>query len=100
MISAIILAAGQSKRMGQPKMLLPWGNVTVIEHVISVFEGAGVEDILVIIGGASEQVARVIQNIPDHTKIRTVYNEDYERGEMLTSIQCGLRILLQDVAAK
>jgi molybdenum cofactor cytidylyltransferase len=100
MISAIILAAGQSKRMGQPKMLLPWGNVTVIEHVISVFEGAGVEDILVITGGASEQVTRVIQNIPDHNKIHVVNNEDYERSEMLTSIQCGLRILLQDVAAK
>ncbi len=32
MISAIILAAGQSKRMGQPKMLLPWEHQTVIER--------------------------------------------------------------------
>jgi molybdenum cofactor cytidylyltransferase len=34
MITAIILAAGASRRMGQPKMLLPWGNRTVIEQVI------------------------------------------------------------------
>src|SRR4030067_719174 len=38
MISAIILAAGESKRMGQPKMLLPWGHTTVLGHVIEVQE--------------------------------------------------------------
>jgi molybdenum cofactor cytidylyltransferase len=35
MISAVVLAAGQSKRMGQQKMLLPWGKSTVIAHIIS-----------------------------------------------------------------
>ena len=34
MITAIILAAGRSRRMGQPKMLLPWGETTVLGHVI------------------------------------------------------------------
>jgi CTP:molybdopterin cytidylyltransferase MocA len=37
MITALILAAGQSKRMGQPKMLLPWGEMTVLETVIATF---------------------------------------------------------------
>ncbi len=35
MISAIVLAAGHSKRMGQQKMLLPWGKTTVIGQVVS-----------------------------------------------------------------
>src|SRR5215510_12952944 len=96
MISAIILAAGQSKRMGQPKMLLPWGNVTAIEHVISVFVKAGIDDILVITGGTREQVEKVVENSQYHSKIQTIYNEKHERGEMLSSIQCGLRALIAE----
>ncbi len=94
MISALILAAGQSKRMGQPKMLLPWGNVTVIEQVISVFVEAGVDEILVITGGVREQVEKVIKNNQQYSNVRTVYNEQYASGEMLSSIQCGLQWLI------
>jgi molybdenum cofactor cytidylyltransferase len=87
MISAIILAAGQSKRMGQPKMLLPWGNLTVIEHVVTTFLHAGVNDILVVTGGAHEQVKKAIHRYP----VRHIQNRDYAAGEMLSSLQCGLR---------
>lgn len=93
MIPVIILAAGQSKRMGQPKMLLPWGNVTIIEHVISVFAEAGVEDILVITGGERGQIQQVVLQCSKKYPVQSVYNEDYEIGEMLSSIQCGLRFL-------
>jgi molybdenum cofactor cytidylyltransferase len=86
MISAIILAAGQSLRMGQPKMLLPWGPHTVIEHVVTTFLSAGVEELVVITGGAREQVEKVTAPYP----IRTIYNSDYAKGEMLSSIQRGL----------
>ena len=41
MIAAVILAAGQSKRMGQPKMMLPWHGTTVLGRVIEVFKAAG-----------------------------------------------------------
>ena len=86
MISAIILAAGQSKRMGQPKMLLPWGELTVIEHVITTFLNAGIEDMVVITGGAREQVEGAIAQYP----VRKVYNSDYAAGEMLSSLQLWL----------
>ena len=95
MISAIILAAGQSTRMRHPKMLLPWGNVTVIEHAISVFANAGIEDILVITGGAREQVEEIILKSWNHASVRTAYNYDYLGGNMLSSIQCGLRNLTE-----
>ncbi len=95
MISAILLAAGQSKRMGQPKMLLPWEKLTVIEHVITIFLNAGIEDIVVITGGAHEQVERVTTCYP----IRRIYNEDYANGEMLSSLQCGLRAMPDQVQA-
>ena len=51
MISALILAAGKSTRMGRPKMALPWGDTTVLGHVINVFRAAEVEDVLVVGGG-------------------------------------------------
>jgi molybdenum cofactor cytidylyltransferase len=90
MISAIILAAGESKRMGQPKMLLRWGRVTVLEHVISVFMQARIKDILVVVGAEQERLEGITSKFP----IRSVYNRDYANGEMLSSLQCGLRDLL------
>lgn len=90
MISAIILAAGESKRMGQPKMLLPWENGTVLTRVIAVFREAGVEDILVVTGGAREQVEELAAGLG----VRTVFNEAFQTGGMLSSIQCGIRALL------
>jgi molybdenum cofactor cytidylyltransferase len=85
MITAIILAAGQSKRMGRPKMLLPWGRTTVLGQVIDIFKGAGIEDIFVVTGGAREQVEALVG-----ASARTVFNPGFEEGEMLSSIQVGL----------
>lgn len=86
-ISAIILAAGQSKRMGQPKMLLPWGNTTVLGKVIETIQNAGVEDILVVTGGARIEVEKIAAQY----KVRVSHNENFENGEMLESIQLGIR---------
>lgn len=94
MISAIILAAGQSKRMGKPKMLLRWGKVTVIEHVISVFSAAGIEDILVVTGAERERLEEIIENCKHRYPVRAIFNDAYLHGEMLSSIQCGLRSLI------
>ena len=85
MISTIILAAGDSKRMGQPKMLLPWGKSTVLQTVISTFQAAGIQDILVVTGGAHNQVDALVGQ-----SVQIVFNENYARGEMLSSIQMGL----------
>ncbi len=85
MISAIVLAAGESKRMGQPKMLLPWGRSTVLQTVISTLQTANVDDILVVTGGAHQQVDMLIGK-----SVQTLYNENYVEGEMLSSLQAGL----------
>lgn len=86
MISALILAAGQSSRMGQPKMPLPWGANTVLGQVIQTLQAARVEDVLVVTGGdrdAVEAIARVMG-------ARTAFNSDYATAEMLSSLQVGL----------
>ena len=92
-ITAIILAAGKSTRMGSPKMLLPWGDKTILEHVIAVFAKAGVADILVVTGGARESVEAIIRECQKNYPVQSVYNEDYMAGDMLSSIQCGLQYL-------
>lgn len=94
MITAIVLAAGESKRMGQPKMLMPWGKSTVIETVISVIQRAGISDILVVTGGAHQQVESIVGNTA-----QTVFNENYKTSEMLGSIQTGLTMKLQTASA-
>lgn len=85
MITAIILAAGQSTRMGQPKMLLPWGETTVLGKVIATFKDAGVDDVLVVTGGDREHVEALV-----NLSARTVFNPDFAKEEMLSSIQAGL----------
>lgn len=94
MITALILAAGQSKRMGQPKMLLPWGEMTVLEKVIATFKAAGIEDVLVITGGDRERVEALVGDAA-----RTLFNPGYAEGEMLSSVQAGLAGLKPEVGA-
>ena len=95
MISAIILAAGSSTRMGQPKMLLPWGDGTVISHVISIFAKAGIVDILVITGAEHKRIEAIVDVHKDRYPVRHVFNAEYAVGGMLSSIQHGLRDLVK-----
>ncbi len=89
MISAVILAAGESKRMGQPKMLLAWGSATVLEHVIGVVRSAGIEDVEVVTGAARAQIEAVCSR----QNARATFNPAYANEEMLGSLQAGLRAM-------
>jgi molybdenum cofactor cytidylyltransferase len=94
MIAALVLAAGQSKRMGRPKMLLPWGETTVLEKVIATFKAAGIGELLVITGGDREQVEELVGE-----SARILFNADYSQGEMLSSVQAGLAGLKPGIEA-
>lgn len=94
-IGAIVLAAGLSIRMGRPKMLLPWYGSTVIEKVVLTLIKAEVSPIVVITGGAHEEVEKVICKLP----ARSVFNPLYPNGEMLNSLQIGLVNLGLEVGA-
>jgi molybdenum cofactor cytidylyltransferase len=95
MITAIILAAGKSKRMGQPKMSLPWGETTVLGQVISILRSAGVEDIVTVTGGFREQV----EVVAEQQGSRVIFNKEYASNEMLNSIQYGLQSLKAEAEA-
>lgn len=92
-ITAILLAAGLSSRMGKPKLLLPWGSTTVLGQVVSTFAAAGMEKIVVVTGGSREQIEKHVSELANDFPIRVVYNPAYDRGEMLSSIQAGLSAL-------
>src|SRR5882672_3012929 len=57
---AIILAAGESRRMGQPKQLLPFGGKTMLECVIDAFQTPRVEEIRVVLGYKAEEIEEKI----------------------------------------
>jgi molybdenum cofactor cytidylyltransferase len=98
-VSAILLAAGESRRMGQPKLILPWGDTTVLGKVVTTFVAAGLEDILVVTGGAYAQVGQLVTQLAKMYPVRSIQNPEYADGGMLSSIQTGLAELGADVRA-
>lgn len=85
MISAIILAAGESKRMGQPKQLLPFRGSTLLGQIVENLLQSQAAETIVVLGYQAEKIIPQIAREP----IRIVVNPDFEQG-MSSSIKCGL----------
>ena len=94
-ISAVILAAGASRRMGQPKMLLPWGNTVIIQKVVSTLLSSGVTQPVMVTGRSAENIKQVIPT----DSIIWAHNPDYENTEMLQSLKIGLKVLPENASA-
>ena len=94
-VAAVVLAAGMSRRMGQPKMILPWGETTVIGQVVFALHQAGVSEIVVVTGGDRELVEKALLG----QDVRTVFNAHYQQDHMLLSLQVGLQNLSEQIAA-
>jgi molybdenum cofactor cytidylyltransferase len=88
-VSAVVLAAGLSTRMGKPKMLLPWGDTTVLEKVVGTLLEAGVHQPVVVTGSGYDQLCVILGKYP----VRLVFNPRYTDGEMLHSLQTGIASL-------
>lgn len=95
MISAIVLAAGLSRRMGRPKLPLPWENTTVIGQVVSTLVDCGLDEIIVVTGGVHDQIESVLYEFP----VKFVLNRRYRSTEMLYSLQLGILTLDQETGA-
>lgn len=87
-LAGIVLAAGESRRMGQPKQLLPFGERTILERVVDTLLAAGVGEVIVVLGHLAERVGAVLGDRP----VRAVINEAYRQG-MLSSVKCGVRAI-------
>lgn len=94
-IGAVVLAAGMSRRMGQPKMVMPWGRSTVLGTVLDTLVTSEVKTITVVAGAEREKIEDIIK---EHSAL-AVYNPHYKNGEMLVSLQVGLQHLPEDLEA-
>jgi molybdenum cofactor cytidylyltransferase len=94
-IAGVVLAAGLSRRMGEPKMILPWGDRTIIGNVVGTLQTAGVQAITVVTGGAADLVETALAGY----QVRTVFNPNYANGDMLFSIQTGLASTPENIQA-
>lgn len=90
-VAAVIAAAGRSRRMGEPKQLLPWGKSTVIATVVTNLIAAGADPILCVTGHRHEEIASVLTA----TAAELHYNEAYATTDMLCSYQTGLAALME-----
>lgn len=88
MISAIILAAGRSRRMGVQKLLLPFGGRTVIGHIAGEVLRSPVDRTIVVVGEDGARIAEVLGGCC----LTLVANADPD-ADMLSSVRCGLRAL-------
>jgi molybdenum cofactor cytidylyltransferase len=89
MLSAILLAAGESRRMGSPKALLHYQGQTFIERICTAFLTAGVDELIVVLGARAEEIARAL---PVHPALRAVVNSRYAQGQ-LSSLMVGIGAL-------
>ncbi len=86
-VGAVILAAGESRRMGEPKMLMPWKTHTIIREVCERVVTAQPYEIVVVTGRHRDEIAKALDGLP----VRILYNPEYEHTDMTTSLQAGLR---------
>lgn len=85
MIAGLILAAGESRRMGRDKALLTYRGQTFLETIVGSLRTAGIDRITVVLGHHAEAIRRAV-NLAD---VRFVVNDHYQQGQT-SSLQHGL----------
>ena len=76
MVSAVVLAAGASTRMGTQKLLLPLAGEPLVRRTVASVCDATFDDVLVVVGSEHEQILRALEGLP----IRHAFNMDYASG--------------------
>lgn len=94
-VSAVLLAAGESTRMGRQKALLPWQGTTLLSHQVSNLLEAGVSKVVTVLGYRAETLRSSLHGIPG---VITVLNLRYRTGKV-SSIRAGLRQVSPEATA-
>jgi len=87
----IILAAGSSSRMGQPKQLLEFRGESMMHRAVRIALSTGVEPVIVVLGAEAD---RVKEAVPQRAAVNVVYNEDWPLG-MSSSLRSGVRYAMK-----
>jgi molybdenum cofactor cytidylyltransferase len=93
-IAAVILAAGSSSRLGEPKQLLDLGGEPVLGHTLAAVRRTSLAPRYIVLGHAAEEIKQRI----DLTGVETIFNPDYRSGQS-SSVRVALDVLPSDVDA-
>lgn len=88
-VGAVLLAAGEARRLGgRPKCLLELGGVPLIRRNLIALSGAGVDEVVAVLGHRAGEVERALLDFP----VTIVHNADYESGQ-ISSVRAGIAAL-------
>ena len=88
MISAIVLAAGESTRMGSPKLLLPIEGKSLLQHVIDNALQSKVSEVIVVLGADATKLRREIKQ----SQVQIIENTSFKEG-LSSSLKVGLQAI-------
>ncbi|MBT3241259.1 MAG: putative selenium-dependent hydroxylase accessory protein YqeC [Chloroflexi bacterium] len=93
-VAGIVLAAGGSERLGEPKQLLDWKGTPFIRAVVMKAIAAGLDQVVVVTGAFSEKTSKAVQGLP----VKIIHNENWSEGQS-TSVKKGIESLDQNIGA-
>lgn len=95
-VGSIVLAAGASEHMDEPKVLLPWTQGrTIIEHIIVQLIKSRLNFVSVVTG----HDAALVKSRAKLMDVKVVHNRGYKTGDMLSSLRVGLRAMPENASA-
>jgi len=86
-LGTIILAAGRSRRMGKPKLLLPWGKTSILGHLLAQWQRLGAKQVAVVCAEDDSAIRGELDRLGFPTGNR-IFNPAPDRG-MFSSLQCA-----------
>lgn len=107
-MKAVMLAAGIGARLGftakepSPKILLRFGGKSLLQHHIEILKRQGIDELVLGVGYRHQDISRQIAELGAQDFVRTVFNADFEEGNILTlwslrdELRCGGPVLLMD----
>lgn len=88
-VAGVVLAGGSSRRMGQPKQLLPLSGRPLLQHVVDHALAAGLSEVVVVLGHQAERVGEAVEA---DERVRLVVNRDHALGQA-SSLRAGIQAL-------
>jgi len=85
-VAGVILAAGESRRLGRPKQLLPLGQKTMLEHIVEVALSSPLQEVIVVLGHRAKEIRPLLRGV------KVVVNEEWPQG-LSASLRAGLAAL-------
>jgi molybdenum cofactor cytidylyltransferase len=94
MIAGVLLAAGRSQRMGQPKLLLPWLGMPLVRFIAQQILRSRIDELIVVVGHRAEHLSAALEGLA----VRIIRNDDFLDGQS-TSLRAGIAALDASVSA-